>query len=166
MLSATLRLATFESCDPALYRRDFERDFKKVEQLVRAVESVGNGTDHPFDARTLARPRGACHLHPFPLFGPMWNPFGSAFGQPTFGHRATVMPLQLVADEDLEMLEAFQAIGAMSIVDALTRRVANPAWVESRMTQVILRAWRLRTDNLALLALYRTAAALRCCEPT
>jgi hypothetical protein len=45
ILSATLRLATFESCDRALYRRDFDRDFgKRVRQLVQAVEGVGNGT--------------------------------------------------------------------------------------------------------------------------
>jgi hypothetical protein len=53
------------------------------------------------------------------------------------------MPLQLVTDDDLEILEAFQAAGSMPIVDALTRRVGNPAWAESRMMHVILRAWRL-----------------------
>ena len=29
MLTATLRLATLKSCDPALYRRDLKRDFEK-----------------------------------------------------------------------------------------------------------------------------------------
>ena len=129
MLTATLRLATLESCDPALYRRDFDRDFKKkARQLVRAVEGVGNGTwtipgVEPASVRRIVPVLAS--LHPFPLFGPMWTPFTAAFATPTFGHGAMVMPLQLVTDEDLEILEAFQASGSMSIVDALTRRASQ-----------------------------------------
>jgi hypothetical protein len=163
MLTATLRLATFESCDPALYQRDFDRDFKKkVRQLVRAVEGVGNGTwtipgAEPASVRRVVPVLAS--LHPFPLFGPMWTPFTAAFATPAFGHGAIVMPLQLVTDEDLETLEAFQAAGSMPIVDALTRRASNPAWTESRMMHVILRAWRLtEPDNARMQTLYTTAA--------
>jgi hypothetical protein len=163
MLTATLRLATFESCDPALYRRDFDRDFKKkVRQLVRAVEGVGNGTWTIPGAEAASVRRVVpvlASLHPFPLFGPMWTPFTASFAAPTFGRGAMVMPLQLVTDDDLEILEAFQAAGSMPIVDALTRRVGNPAWAESRMMHVILRAWRLtEPDNAGMQTLYRTAA--------
>jgi hypothetical protein len=163
MLTATLRLTTFESCDPALYRRDFDRDFKKkAKQLARAVKGVSNGTwtipgAEPASVRRIVPVLAS--LHPFPLFGPMWTPFTAAFATPAFGHGATVMPLQLVTDEDLEVLEALQAAGSMSIVDALMRRASNPAWTESRMTQVILRAWRLtEPDNTGMQTLYRTAA--------
>jgi hypothetical protein len=90
----------------------------------------------------------------------MWTPFTAAFAAPNFGHGAMVMPLQLVTDEDLEILEAFQASGSMSIVDALTRRASNQAWTESRMMHVILRAWGLtKPDNAGMQTLYRTAAA-------
>ena len=175
MLTATLRLDTMERCDPALYQRDFDRDFKKkAAQLARAVEEVGNG-GWALPGVSLASVRCVmpvlASLHPFPLFGPMWNPFRSAFGQPAFGHRATVMPVQLVTDEDLEMLEAFQDVSSMPITDALNRRAGNPAWTESRMTHVILRAWNLtEPDNPAMHALYLTAvtalrdAAARICE--
>jgi hypothetical protein len=164
MLSATMRLDTFESCDPALYRRDFDRDFKKkVRQLARAVEGVGNGTwtipGAPSASVRRVMPVLAS-LHPFPLFGPVWNPFTATFANPEFGHGATVTPLQLVTDEDLEVLEALQAAGSVPIVDALALRAGNPAWVESRMIHVILRAWRLTEhDNPGMHALYRTAAA-------
>ena len=147
MLTATLRLDTLEKCDPARYRRDFGRYFKrKTAQLARAVKEVGSGRwvipgVSPTSVRRVAPVLAS--LHPFPLFGPMWNPFRTAFGHPAFGHKATVMPLQLVTDEDLEVLEAFQTAGSMPITDALTRRTANPAWTESRMTNVILRAWNL-----------------------
>jgi hypothetical protein len=167
MLTATLRLDTLEKCDPALYRRDFDRDFKKkAAQLARAVREVGNGQwaipgVSPASVRCVVPVLAS--LHPFPLFGPMWNPFRTAFSQPAFGQGATVMPVQLVTDEDLEMLEAFQAAGAMPIADALTRRAENPAWTESRMTHLILRAWNLtEPGNPAMHALYRTAlTALR-----
>lgn len=56
------------------------------------------------------------------------------------------------------ILEAFQAAGSMPITDALTRRTANPAWTESRMTHVIVRAWNLQEpDNPTMYALYKTA---------
>jgi hypothetical protein len=89
----------------------------------------------------------------------MWTPFTAAFASPAFGHGAAVMPLQLVTDEELEALEAFQGAGSMSIVDALARRASNLAWTESRMMHVILRAWRLtQPDNAGMQTLYRTAA--------
>jgi hypothetical protein len=164
MLTATLRLATFERCDPALYQRDFDRDFKKkAAQLARAVEGVGDGTwkvpgAEPATVRRVVPVLAS--LHPFPLFGPMWNPFKSAFATPAFGHGATVMPLQLVTDEELEILEALQASGSMSIADALARRAGNPAWTESQMKHVILRAWNLaEPDNARMLTLYRAAAS-------
>jgi hypothetical protein len=167
MLTATLRLDTLEKCDPARYRRDFNQYFKgKAGQLARAVSDVGSGRwvipgVSPASVRRVAPVLAS--LHPFPLFGPMWNPFRTAFGQPAFGHTATVMPLQLITDEDLEILEAFQAAGTMPITGALTRRTANPAWTESRMTHVILRDWNLtEPDNPAMHALYKTATtALR-----
>ena len=164
MLTATLRLATMERCDPALYRADFDRDFKKkARQMARAVEGVGNGTwvvpgAPPASVRRVVPVLAS--LHPFPLFVSMWRPFATEFATPGFGHGAIVMPLQLVTDEDLEVLEALQATGAMQIVSALTRRAANPAWIESRMTHVIQRAWGLtEPNNPGMLALYRTAAA-------
>lgn len=162
MLTATVRLRTLESGDTALYRRDFDTYFKKkAEQLARAVEGVGNGTWiiprlSPGSVRRVLPVLAS--LHPFPLFGPMWNPFTSVFGQPTFGHGATVMPLQLVTDEDLEVLEAFQGAGSLSIVDALTRRTENPAWIESRMNNVLMRAWKLtQPENPAMRDLYTIA---------
>jgi hypothetical protein len=164
MLTATLRLATMERCDPALYQADFNHYFKKkAGQIARAVEGVGNGTwvipgAPPASVRRVVSVLAS--LHPFPLFGPMWRPFATEFATPEFGHGATVMPLQLVTDEELEVLEALQATGSMPIVSALTRRAANPAWIESRMAHVILRAWGLtEPDNPGMLALYRTAAA-------
>lgn len=167
MLTATLRLDTLEECDPALYQRDFNRDFKKkTAQLARAVEEVGAGRWTvpgvvPASVRRVVPVLAS--LHPFPLFGPMWNPFRAAFGQPVFGQEATVMPLQLVTDEDLELLEALQVAGSIPIADALTRRAGNPAWTESRMTNVILRAWNLtEPDNPAMHESYLTAVtALR-----
>jgi hypothetical protein len=163
MLTATLRLDTLERGDLTLYRRDFNRDFKKAEQLARAVEDVGNGTwtipgVEPSSVRRVVPVLAS--LHPFPLFGPpMWTPFTAAFASPAFGHGAAVMPLQLVTDEELEALEAFQGAGSMSIVDALARRASNPAWTESRMMHVILRAWGLtQPDNAGMQTLYRTAA--------
>jgi len=164
MLTATLRLATMERCDPALYRADFDRDFKKkARQVARAVQGVGNGTwvipgAPPPSIRRVVPVLAS--LHPFPLFVSMWRPFATEFAAPNFGHGAIVMPLQLVTDEDLEVLEALQATGSMEIVSALARRAANPAWVESRMTHVIQHAWGLtEPDNPGMLALYRTAAA-------
>lgn len=167
MLTATLRLDTLEKCDPARYQRDFGHYFKrKTAQLARAVKEVGGGRwvipgVSPTSVRRVAPVLAS--LHPFPLFGPMWGPFRTAFGHPAFGHKATVMPLQLVTDEDLEVLEAFQTADSMPITDALTRRTANPAWTESRMTHVILRDWNLtEPDNPAMYALYKTATtALR-----
>ena len=164
MLTATLRLDTLERGDLALYRRDFDRDFKKkAEQLAQAVEGVGNGTwtipgVEPASVRRVVPVLAS--LHPFPLFGPpMWTPFTAAFASPAFGHGAAVMPLQLVTDEELEALEAFQGASSMSIVDALARRASNPAWTESRMMHVILRAWGLtQPDNAGMQTLYRTAA--------
>jgi len=162
MLTATLRLETLEKGDPAHYQRDFDRFFKKkTAQLVRAVEEVGAGRwtvpgVSPASVRRVVPVLAS--LHPFPLFGPMWNPFRAAFGQPVFGQKATVMPLQLVTDEDLEVLEAFQLADSVPIADALTRRAGNPAWIESRMTNVILRAWNLtEPDNPAMHASYLTA---------
>ena len=159
MLTATARLRTLESGDPALYQRDFDTYFKKkAEQLARAVKGVSNGTWiiprlSPGSVRRVLPVLAS--LHPFPLFGPMWNPFTSVFGQPTFGHGATVMPLQLITDEDLEVLEAFQGAGSLSIVDALMRRTENPAWIESRMTNVLMRAWKLTApENPAMRDLY------------
>jgi len=167
MLTATLRLNTLEECDPALYQRDFNRDFKKkAAQLARAVEEVGAGRWTvpgvvPASVRRVVPVLAS--LHPFPLFGPMWSPFRAAFGQPVFGQQATVMPLQLVTDEDLEVLEALQVAGSIPIADALIRRAGNPAWTESRMTNVMLRAWNLtEPDNPAMRELYLTAVtALR-----
>jgi hypothetical protein len=167
MLTATLRLDTLEKCDPSRYRRDFDHYFKrKTAQLARAVKETGSGRwvipgVSPASVRRVAPVLAS--LHPFPLFGPMWNPFRTAFGQPAFGHKATVMPLQLITDEDIEILEAFQGAGSMPITDALTRRTANPAWAESRMTHVIVRAWNLQEPgNPAMYALYKTATtALR-----
>jgi hypothetical protein len=167
MLTATMRLRTLESGYPALYQRDFDTYFKKkAEQLARAVEGVGNGTWtiprlSPGSVRRVLPV--LVSLHPFPLFGPMWNPFTSTFGQPVFGHEAQVMPLQLITDEDLEVLEAGQGAGSLSIVDALTRRTEKPAWIESRMTNVLMRAWKhTAPDNPAMRDLYTIATtALR-----
>jgi hypothetical protein len=156
--SACLHVVSAAPC-----QRDFDRDFKKkVRHLIQAVEGVGNGTwtipgAEPASVRRIVPVLAS--LHPFPLFGPMWTPFTAAFATPTFGHGTVVTPLQLVTDEDLEILEAFQAAGSMSIVDTLTRRASNQAWTESRMLHVILRAWRLmEPSNAGMQTLYRTAA--------
>ena len=89
----------------------------------------------------------------------MWTPFTAAFATPAFGHGTMVMPLQLVTDEDLEILEAFQPPAQCR---SWTRLPAAPAIrhrLESRMMHVILRAWRLmEPDNAGMQTLYRTAA--------
>ncbi len=90
------------------------------------------------------------------------EPVQDSIGQPAFGHKATVMPLQLITDEDIEILEAFQAAGSMPITTHSPSR-REPGM--DRVTHDTRHRPRLESpepDNPAMYALYKTATtALR-----
>jgi hypothetical protein len=163
-----LPIQTLIEGDPAKFQKDITRKFKqKIEQLNETFDRLAQHTlDIPgWDRNAITDVYPVLVLHqPFPQHAATWEKLGECAkipGQYPFGDSETYVYVhapQILAAEELEMLEPLLQTGSLLLPNLLTEKMGNEETATISMKDYLLRWKRVNEQpNQQMMSLYDKA---------